>query len=596
MEVQEAKGDIAEALCAYERLRCLLRDELGTAPAAAVQEIHARLLRAGSAPGEGRGSGGPTLGQRLVHRDRTRFVGRRTELDLFERLFVDDPPLSVVLVHGPAGIGKSALLREVARRGRERGWTPHFVDGRELLPVPDALADALAGVAEEERPLVLFDTYERMQGIDGYLRRGLLPSLPERAIVVIAGRAAPGPGWFSAGWENLAAELELRRLTQDEATQLLRSGGITDGASTRRILAWSRGSPLALSVAAARPASPPPSLLHDAGAPADVLRLLLRRLTEGELETPHQSTLAVAAIARVTTPELIESALPGADPVAAYAWLASRTFAEPVSDGLTLHELVRAAVRADLRRARPDTERDLRRRIADHLHERALGGRLALTIDLAELVDNELIRWGYGWQGSAEYRIDAVRQGDAETVARLLARREHAGWWASTRPFFEDAPERVAVARDAEDRLCGYVIAVTAANAPGFADDDPLLGRWLDRARSHDPNAVLFRDSVDFTSGLAGDASSRVQAMVNLAGILRSELTNPRFAYLPVNPLNQAAVRFTQAVGATHLPELDARTGDHEIHCYLLDHGPGGVLGLQRDVIHYECGQVSALR
>ena len=184
-----------------------------------------------------------------------------------------------------------------------------------------------------------------------------------------------------------------------------------------------------------------------------------------------------------------------------------------------------------------------------------------------------------------------MRPGDAEVVARLLARREHASWWAPTRPFFEEAPERVAVARDAEDRLCGYVIAVTAANAPGFADDDPLLGRWLARARSHDPNAVLFRDSVDFTTGLAGDASSRVQAMVNLAGILRSELTNPRFAYLPVNPLNEAAVRFTEAVGATHLPELDARTGDHEIHCYLLDHGPGGVLGLQRDVMHYECGR-----
>ena len=112
-------------------------------------------------------------------------------------------------------------------------------------------------MTDEERPLLLFDTYERMQAIDGYLRRSLLPSLPERAIVVIAGRAAPGPGWFSAGWENLAAELELDRLTRDEAIQLLRAGGITDEASTERILAWSGGSPLALSLAAARPASPP---------------------------------------------------------------------------------------------------------------------------------------------------------------------------------------------------------------------------------------------------------------------------------------------------------------------------------------------------
>ena len=52
--------------------------------------------------------------------------------------------------------------------------------------MPDALEEALAGVSDEERPLVLFDTYERMQAIDGYLRRSLLPSLPGRL------RSSPG--------------------------------------------------------------------------------------------------------------------------------------------------------------------------------------------------------------------------------------------------------------------------------------------------------------------------------------------------------------------------------------------------------------------
>ena len=62
-----------------------------------------------------------TLGRRLVDRDRARFVGRHRELELFDELFVDDPPANVVLVHGPAGIGKSTLLREVVRRGERCG-------------------------------------------------------------------------------------------------------------------------------------------------------------------------------------------------------------------------------------------------------------------------------------------------------------------------------------------------------------------------------------------------------------------------------------------------------------------------------------------
>jgi SARP family transcriptional regulator, regulator of embCAB operon len=44
MEALERRGNVAEALLAYERLRVLLREELGVAPSAAVQSVHRRLL------------------------------------------------------------------------------------------------------------------------------------------------------------------------------------------------------------------------------------------------------------------------------------------------------------------------------------------------------------------------------------------------------------------------------------------------------------------------------------------------------------------------------------------------------------------------
>jgi SARP family transcriptional regulator, regulator of embCAB operon len=45
MEALERRGNVAEALRAYERLRVLLRDELGIAPSPAVQAVHRRLLQ-----------------------------------------------------------------------------------------------------------------------------------------------------------------------------------------------------------------------------------------------------------------------------------------------------------------------------------------------------------------------------------------------------------------------------------------------------------------------------------------------------------------------------------------------------------------------
>jgi DNA-binding SARP family transcriptional activator len=44
MEALAARDNAAEAIRVYDRLRCLLRDELGVAPGAAAQDLHRRLL------------------------------------------------------------------------------------------------------------------------------------------------------------------------------------------------------------------------------------------------------------------------------------------------------------------------------------------------------------------------------------------------------------------------------------------------------------------------------------------------------------------------------------------------------------------------
>jgi SARP family transcriptional regulator, regulator of embCAB operon len=44
MQALAAQGNVAEALAVYERLRVLLRDELGVDPGQAVQDAYAELL------------------------------------------------------------------------------------------------------------------------------------------------------------------------------------------------------------------------------------------------------------------------------------------------------------------------------------------------------------------------------------------------------------------------------------------------------------------------------------------------------------------------------------------------------------------------
>jgi AAA ATPase domain len=536
----------------------------------------------------GRGAGGVgTLASRLANRDRDRFVGRSEELCFLERCLEEDPPASVILIHGPGGIGKSTLLRELARRAEARGHDTFFVEGRELPPMPDALEAVLSGARESELPLVLIDTYERMSALDGYLRRGLLPSLPDRTVVVIAGRRAPDPGWFTGGWEGVATELELGGMAPGEALKLLAAHGLNDDRAPT-VVDWADGSPLALALAADTAAD------DDSWIPAmgterpEIVRSLIRRLAESELDTVRLSALGVAAIARITTVDLLRAVLPDSDPELAYERLRALTFTEPLGDGLTLHELVRKALHADMRRRDQERERELRRRIVDYFYEQAAGGDPLLTIEMAHLIENAAIKWGYGWEGSVDYRIDDVRPSDADQIGELLDAREFGEWWRLTRRFFAESPERVAIARDARDCLVGYLVCMTPATAPEFAHEDPLVGPWLVHARldARLGDSVLWHDSIDFT----GDRRGRVQAMLGMAGVLRSGAANPRFAYMPINPANADALTFARALGAEHLKELDLEMGRRRIECHRIDYGPGGLLAAQRAVVYSELG------
>jgi hypothetical protein len=537
----------------------------------------------------------PTLGQRLAREDARRFVGRERELGLLEAMLVDDPPASVAFVHGEGGIGKSALLRELARRAARHGRRARLIEGRDLDPVPGALEHALAGAEEDSQPLLLFDTWERMAAADGFLRGRVLPRLPERTVAVIASRTAPAAEWFQEGWEQVVLELALKPLPLPDAKALVAERGVADRRLADHVVHWAGGSPLALTLGAdaARvdPELDPAGIERD----PDLVRALLRRLDRAELDPAHQDVVAVAALARVVDARLLAAVLPGVDAAAGEAWLRGLTFAEPLGAGITLHELVRRAIRSDLRARTPQREAELRTRLADHLHARATAGESRLLVDLAELVEDPHVRWGFGADGSVDFRVDTVRDEDEPLVRAALADVFGSDeYWEGMAPFFAHAPQHVTVARDVRETPAGVCIAATPHTASAVAEADAVLGPRLAHARERAAHggAVVWRDSLNLAA--FGDPASPVLAILNTAAILRNDVGSLRYSYLPIDPTNPLAVRFAEGVGAQREPALDAHAGGRVIECHVLDHGPGGVIGLVRAQVHREAGVAAA--
>lgn len=369
-------------------------------------------------------AGDHRLGHRLQAARGRSFAGRVAEHDLFRAALdgaVDG--LAVLYLHGPGGIGKSMLLGLFAAEARAAGRLVVEVDARILEPGSAAFEAEAAAVLTTDRAVLLVDTFERCQGLEGWLRERFLPRLPVGALVVIAGREAPDPRWTSdPGWTDALRVVALRELAPDDATALLEGRGVP-ASLHGRLLEFAGGNPLALTMAAA-------VAMHDVQAPArwepsqDVVRALLSQLV-GEVPTEtHRRALEVCAHVHVTTEAVLRVVL-GDEAGRMFAWLRQLPFVESNRHGLFPHDVVREALEADLRWRDPMGHQAMHEALDEHLFRRI---REAAEPDVLGAVgafsylyrDNACFR-SSRWNGEGEAQEALFEEQDRSAVVGLAA-------------------------------------------------------------------------------------------------------------------------------------------------------------------------------
>ncbi|WP_158973225.1 ATP-binding protein [Streptomyces griseus] len=117
--------------------------------------------------------GGRLRGRLGTARDRA-FVGGEAETAHFRGMLAGVAP-PVLFVHGPGGIGKSTQLRRFAREAAASGRPVVEVDARTTAPRPEGFQRAAADVLELPNAVLLVDTFEMCQGLEGWLWERFLP-------------------------------------------------------------------------------------------------------------------------------------------------------------------------------------------------------------------------------------------------------------------------------------------------------------------------------------------------------------------------------------------------------------------------------------
>ncbi|MDF5754558.1 ATP-binding protein [Spongiactinospora sp. TRM90649] len=312
------------------------------------------------------------LGWRLQAARELSFVGRREELAVFDAALRGNG-CNVLFVHGPGGIGKSALLRRFAQQAATLGRPVARIDARVPVSTDEgfeafaAFEAKAAPVLHDGNAVLLIDAFEQIQDMEGWLREVFLPKLPVGALVVVAGRFPPDIQWQAdPGWTGALGVLPLRDLARDDARALVESYGVpADRAEP--LLAFAGGHPLALllgATMAARNGGP-----SERGPEQDVVATLLDQIV-GEVPSPsHQQALEVCAHAYVTTEDLLRTFMPD-EAATLFRWLRRLPFVESSSLGLYPHAVVREALEADFRWRDPQGHADMHERIRAHLMER----------------------------------------------------------------------------------------------------------------------------------------------------------------------------------------------------------------------------------
>jgi DNA-binding CsgD family transcriptional regulator len=269
-------------------------------------------------------------------------VGRTADLSTVLESLDRDVPAAVVIA-GPAGVGKSRLLKEVAAQAVERRWVTHTIVGtRTAASIPfgavasllsDRLEDAssveilaharrtLTGADNEPAPLLVVDDAQRLDpGSAALVHQVVTGGVCRLAATMRSGE--PAPDAIESLWTSGSAErIELRGLSLAETGELLAAvlGGPVDGATRQRFWETSRGNVLYLRelvLGATASAS-----LQDEGGiwrmrgptstPPRLIELIGARLVALDEET--RSALDVIAVAdRIALEELASLVAPSA--------------------------------------------------------------------------------------------------------------------------------------------------------------------------------------------------------------------------------------------------------------------------------------------
>jgi hypothetical protein len=464
---------------------------------------------------------------RLATARRRGFVGRATELSRFQALLADPDEPRVVYVHGPGGVGKTALLHQFAWLAEQAGRRCVWLDGPEVHP--DAVTVVgLLGPLEDDLVLLV----DGVEGLDRLLREEVLSRLAAEAVVVLTGRDRPSAQWRTdPGWRELVEVMPLGNLAEADGRKLLLDRGVAAD-DCGPALAFTRGHPLALALVADVAAQRRFSVAEAPG----VVKTLLRGLVDSVPSPQHRLALEGTAQVLSVTEPLLAALLDQPDVGELFEWLRGLSIIEPGPRGLFPHDLVRDVLATELEWRDPDAHAALHERAAayyrDQFDRADPQARRWLLLDFLYLQRERSVLGPFlnavtGRLDSRRLWASAPRPEEWPLLREWVDRHEGEDSAALFDHWRTRQPEATSVVRDGQGTPVGFYVPlhVEHADAADRAADPALDGLPRDFGTGECAKFVRFWMESD-----AYQQVGEVQAFLSLH-LSRTYLSSPGLAW-----------------------------------------------------------------
>jgi DNA-binding CsgD family transcriptional regulator len=325
-----------------------------------------------------------TLSAAAALRDEQLFTGRERELAFFWKWLADEGiGPTIVNVYGPPGDGKSTMLRACARMARRAGRGVIVADASSFAATSSAFLNAL-GVGDrpdplehlnQEKPVILIDSFEKLASLIGYLCEEFLPSLSTGLKLVVASHTPLKLSWPPThSWQHVVLPLPLERFSTDESGAYLLRRGVVDEHLISQIIQATAGYPLGLAFAADLVLDV--DLRHFSSAPEWYLtvRSLVERLLAEVTDPDLRALLDLYAVGHQLDEATLAAVGDRGDISAAFDELCHLSVLRPAEHGLVLREEARRLLSQDLRWRHPSHYSAVGARLRSHFRERAVQG------------------------------------------------------------------------------------------------------------------------------------------------------------------------------------------------------------------------------